>query len=166
MKEVLVDHGKLTELFDMIERQHAKIQRTVDSVLESSMYAEITPELEVHNIKEYLINYSKNLDFVSDRLEVNIEEKVCSVLLNPGLIEKALNNLIDNAVKYTEIGTEIRLKSYLEGRSYCIDITDIGSGIDPQYIRYIFDKFYRIPEKDKHTIKGLGLGLYLSKQAR
>jgi len=165
MKEILADQGKLTELFGMIERQHAKIQRTVDSVLESSMYAEITPELEVYNIKEYLINYTKNLDFVSSRLEVNIEEKDCSVLLNPGLIEKALNNLIDNAVKYTEIGTEIRLKAYLEGRNYCIDITDKGSGIDAQYIRYIFDKFYRIPEKNEHTIKGLGLGLYLSKHA-
>jgi signal transduction histidine kinase len=76
----------------------------------------------------------------------------------------ALENLIDNASKYTDEGGTITI-SLSETRSSAeISIKDTGVGIPQQEIKHVFDKFNRIPNRLSETVGGTGLGLYWAKK--
>lgn len=70
-----------------------------------------------------------------------------------------INNLIDNAIKYSgeKVNIEISLKK--KGDQILLSIKDDGMGIPSQYRQLIFDKFFRVPTGDIHNVKGFGLGL-------
>lgn len=163
--DVLADETKRTDLLQLLERQYKKIQYTVDSVLESAMVTEILPVLEKTNVTNVLNGFFNEYHITSHHLNIVIDPKPQMLLINAFLLEKALSNLIDNAVKYSPPGSEIKVTAKKAGREYQIAITDNGPGIASKYHDSLFDKFFRVPEDNRHTVKGLGLGLYLSRQA-
>ena len=75
-------------------------------------------------------------------------------------LETAFHNIIDNAIKYSKDSVEISIDIAENSRDCTIKISDNGMGIQPQYIKNIFDKFFRVPQGDAQSIKGFGLGLY------
>ncbi len=99
----------------------------------------------------------------SKSISVNseIQEKInCYVDLDR--IHQALLNIIDNAIKYTPEGGEIRIRLQTNGDSADISIKDTGIGIDKENISRIFDRFYRADEVKKSKVHGLGLGLSIA----
>jgi heavy metal sensor kinase len=79
-------------------------------------------------------------------------------------IERLISNLISNAVKYTNPGGEVTVTVEQQETSVVLTIADTGVGIAPQHLPYIFDRFYRVPEKSRipapdDAPRGLGLGL-------
>ncbi len=78
-------------------------------------------------------------------------------------IKNLLATVIDNAVKYsTDPIVDIRV-SYESG-NVTIEIEDNGCGIAKEHLSHVFEKFYRVPTGDIHTVRGYGLGLYYAKQ--
>lgn len=75
-------------------------------------------------------------------------------------LETAFHNIIDNAIKYSNGTVDISIDIVENNRDTTIKIRDNGMGIQPQYIKNIFDKFFRVPQGDAQSIKGFGLGLY------
>jgi two-component system, OmpR family, phosphate regulon sensor histidine kinase PhoR len=75
-------------------------------------------------------------------------------------LETAFHNIIDNAIKYSNGSVEIDVDLSENNRECIIKIRDNGMGIPPQYIKSIFEKFFRVPQGDAQKIKGFGLGLY------
>jgi two-component system, OmpR family, phosphate regulon sensor histidine kinase PhoR len=75
-------------------------------------------------------------------------------------LETAFHNIIDNAIKYSKESVEINIDIVENSRDSTIRIRDNGMGIPPQFIKNIFDKFFRVPQGDAQSIKGFGLGLY------
>ena len=71
----------------------------------------------------------------------------------------AIGNLLTNALKYTRNDPVIRIRTFLQGDFYAIEISDNGIGIPAKYQKYIFDKYFRVPTGDVHNIKGFGIGL-------
>lgn len=68
-------------------------------------------------------------------------------------------NLLDNAIKYRRITPEIKVSVRQNGSYADISVTDNGKGIAKDAQKYVFDKFYRVHEGDKHNTKGFGVGL-------
>lgn len=70
-------------------------------------------------------------------------------------------NLIDNAIKYSskERPLHIDITTRNKGHNLLIDIQDNGLGIKKEYVKHVFDKYFRVPTGDRHDIKGFGLGL-------
>lgn len=89
------------------------------------------------------------------------------VAVNPPLLEQALINLIDNAIKYSDPGKTVRIAVMLKGdhddRSITIAVADEGSGIDEQYLPRIFERFYRVDRGRSRNLGGTGLGLSIVK---
>ena len=89
------------------------------------------------------------------------------VAVNPPLLEQALINLIDNAIKYSDPGKTVRiavtLKEDHDDRSITIAVADEGSGIDEQYLPRIFERFYRVDRGRSRKLGGTGLGLSIVK---
>lgn len=76
------------------------------------------------------------------------------------LIEQALVNIVDNACYHTPPGTSIAISAVQQGSLLCLSVSDSGTGIPPDLLDRIFEKFYRIPGT---TTGGTGLGLSISK---
>jgi two-component system sensor histidine kinase KdpD len=73
-----------------------------------------------------------------------------------------LFNLLDNAAKYALPGTTIRVQSWRDVESVCLQVADEGEGIPPGDLENIFDKFYRAQKADQ-VRAGTGLGLAISR---
>jgi signal transduction histidine kinase/HAMP domain-containing protein len=69
----------------------------------------------------------------------------------------ALNNLLDNAVTYTDRGGRVTLAAARDGDGVAITVADTGGGIPPEFVPHIFERFFRVPGRSRPS--GLGLGL-------
>lgn len=85
------------------------------------------------------------------------------VLADEFHIKNLLATVIDNAVKYAEEPV-VAIRVFVEEGSVGIDVEDNGCGIAKEHLSHIFEKFYRVPTGDIHTVRGYGLGLYYAKQ--
>jgi two-component system phosphate regulon sensor histidine kinase PhoR len=92
-----------------------------------------------------------------------LEDKNLSLQADKSGLYVAILNLISNAVKYSD-DPIIIIETKLVNGNYQISVKDNGVGIDEQYQKKLFQKFYRVPTGDVHDVKGLGLGLYFVKK--
>ncbi len=91
-------------------------------------------------------------------------EQVVYGFVDIDFLREIVDNLIDNAIKYTPEGGSIYINVRGDGDRVLINVTDTGIGISAEDIGHIFQKFYRSDNSDTRTIGGTGLGLYLVKQ--
>ena len=103
-------------------------------------------------------------------LETSVPMTLLRVKVHPEEIEEVILNLLDNAIKYTPAGGRITLTASVEDR-LIIRVADTGSGIPPEDLPYIFDRFYRVDKARSRTRglqdsmgSGAGLGLSIVKQ--
>jgi len=73
--------------------------------------------------------------------------------------QNVINNLLDNAVKYSNEEVIIDAKCQREGEFVVLKVKDNGIGISKEDQKHIFEKFFRVPTGDLHGVKGFGLGL-------
>jgi two-component system phosphate regulon sensor histidine kinase PhoR len=83
--------------------------------------------------------------------------------LNGPLLEQAVTNLVDNALKYGAEGTAVVLECHAENGNVCIDVVDEGQGIGAQHLPRIFERFYRVDKARSRQMGGTGLGLAIVK---
>lgn len=104
--------------------------------------------------------------FLARRQDVDVYEvePVIPIYIDEAKIRMMLENLIDNASKYTDVGGRITIQ-LTETKAYVdISIQDTGVGISETDIKHVFDKFNRIPNKLSDDVGGTGLGLYWAKK--
>ncbi|MEP7141672.1 MAG: HAMP domain-containing sensor histidine kinase [Ferruginibacter sp.] len=80
------------------------------------------------------------------------------------MLQMAVNNLIDNAIKYSAKESVVTIILQQQGNSITLKVKDEGKGIDAAEKKKVFDKFYRIGNKATKGAKGTGLGLFLTKK--
>lgn len=157
-----LDEEWYNELLDQLDSQHGKIRKLMDNVLTSALDKPIgAVQLRQISLNKLLADLSL-LAAASNRtliLTGQVDLKICT---DPDLLSAILSNLLDNALKYTQPGSPLRLNIIALHRKIVISLEDKGPGIERKYQRYLFQKFFRVPRADTGQIKGLGLGLYLS----
>lgn len=89
-------------------------------------------------------------------VDVNIEA-------NHHLVGRAVSNLIDNAIKYSDPGSEIVVRTEMEDHAVKISVTDHGCGIEEQHLARLFERFYRVDKARSRELGGTGLGLAIVK---
>jgi two-component system phosphate regulon sensor histidine kinase PhoR len=85
------------------------------------------------------------------------------VQINPPLLEQALVNLVDNAIKYSEPQTQVRLKASQEQSLLTIEVQDEGFGVEVKHVDRLFERFYRVDKARSRKVGGTGLGLAIVK---
>ncbi len=75
------------------------------------------------------------------------------------LIRQAMENLINNAIKYSERGGKITIRAYVEGQKYHFSVHDTGIGIAPEHLPFVFEAFFRVHPSTAEKGSGLGLSL-------
>jgi signal transduction histidine kinase len=76
-------------------------------------------------------------------------------------IEQLLDNLVENAIKYSPEGGAVRVKLWREGEEALLSVSDSGIGIPPDDLPRVFDRFYRAGNVDDRRFAGMGLGLFI-----
>lgn len=93
--------------------------------------------------------------------EVEVDVDPVGVAADPLLLQRALKNLISNAVKYSPPGAPVRVASATEGARVRIEVVDQGSGLPPEQAARVFEPFWRSPSTAARAQRGSGLGLAL-----
>jgi two-component system phosphate regulon sensor histidine kinase PhoR len=97
-----------------------------------------------------------------------VDRRACArdeLMVNPLLIRLALDNLIDNAVKFTEAGGRITLALADDGRGMSIEVADDGCGIPLEEQERVFERFYQVGRARSGQQRGTGLGLSIVRHA-
>ncbi len=85
------------------------------------------------------------------------------ILADEEPLEQILDNLLDNAIKYTNAGGQVTLRWKTEGMSALIEVEDTGIGIPQSHLARIFERFYRVDKARSREVGGTGLGLSIVK---
>jgi two-component system sensor histidine kinase KdpD len=94
-------------------------------------------------------------------ISIDIPAEIPLIQLDFVLVERVLVNVIDNAMKYSPAESPIQIKAHVASAFMEIEVADRGTGIPPEDLTRIFDKFYRVQRPD--NVSGTGLGLSISK---
>ena len=92
------------------------------------------------------------------RITVNCPDGL-TARINPALLEQAIINLIDNAIKYSEPGCPVDVEAEEHASEVVIRVRDKGCGIEPEHLPRIFERFYRVDKARSRKLGGTGLGL-------
>jgi two-component system phosphate regulon sensor histidine kinase PhoR len=98
--------------------------------------------------------------------DITLELEVSDELLariNPRLLEQALVNLVDNAIKYSEPGHAVKISGQTGRGEVVIKVQDTGCGIPREHLQRIFERFYRVDKARSRKVGGTGLGLAIVK---
>ena len=166
---ILNQPQSVRNIAETIERQHLRLNKLVNQVVEQSVSsANITLNLETKNIQHFLETtlHDFKVKHLNHSIQLNskLQTENVRALIDPFHLRTAINNILENAYKYNAKGVTITVSSFVKKEDLYIKIKDDGIGIAPRQQYLVFKKFYRIPTGNIHNVKGLGLGLYLSKQ--
>lgn len=161
-KEIKENEIVYNSVLETINRQNIRLQYLIDQVLTNSLgHEEIQLQKEETHPNVFLktIVADFKIAYPSAVIKTNFNaEETVSLKLDKFHLTTAINNVLENAVKY---GCQhISVSTSLENNSFKINIQDDGIGISKEKQLLLFDKFYRVENGNIHTTKGLGLGLY------
>lgn len=99
-------------------------------------------------------------------IQFSVEQPAHELIINGDQerLQWAFDNLLDNARNYTPEGNSVRVAVYTQGNSVCLDVVDTGIGIASTDQRYIFDRFFRAKNEWNFSERGIGLGLFITKE--
>lgn len=162
------DREKLT----MARRNAEKLHGFINQLLDFSKVEAGTMGLAVRRgelvgfVKRIVQSFQSWAEQRQHRMSFSTDVDVLEGLFDPDCLEKILNNLISNALKFTPEGGSIRIRIMTDELSSpdkaLIAISDSGIGIAPEHLPHIFDRFYRVDES--HRTEGTGIGLALTKE--
>jgi two-component system sensor histidine kinase KdpD len=143
------------------DRLNAHIQNLLDATRISS--EGIRPHIEwvdPGDIVNAAVDHRQKL-LSGHRLSIVIEDDLPLVRVDPGLIERALGHLIENAAKYSPPGSRIEVRADRSDGTVRLAVTDNGQGLSREELERIWERFYRSP-RIRERIGGSGLGLWIA----
>jgi two-component system phosphate regulon sensor histidine kinase PhoR len=160
------DPEKSKKYAQLSTQEVEKLTLMVEKLLETATLD--SNNLELNMEESDLISLLKKILDVSEdilkqkRISFNSNESICDYIIDRFHFENAINNIIDNAIKYG--GDHIDVSLEIEEKEILITIKDNGDSLTPQKASRIFEKFYRVPHGNTHDVKGFGIGLYYTKK--
>lgn len=156
------------EMLDMMSRDVKKLSRLIYDILDLQKMKAGAFKLELNkvNMEEFLLGVLEQhaMDFLDKEVTMGVkfDLKNVNVTLDSKQIERVIDNLITNALKYTDPDGKIVIESYIEDNDVVVKVIDTGVGIPDEYLQHVFDQFYQVQGKRK--VKGTGLGLTIAKE--
>lgn len=162
-EQLLQNPEMMQSLIQSMSRQNNRIQQIFDRILETTVD---NPKVNWENIEivQFLKDHVNDYQSNTHDIRLELEPKELFLQTDSYQLGRVLQNIMQNAEKYSPEGSEIWIKGKQHQNEYWIEIHDVGRGISPAEKQKIFEKFYRVSQGNLHDVKGLGLGLYLSKQ--
>lgn len=165
-QKVLADPDKAKNYAGIILEENNRLSAHIERVLQFAKYDKGQIELkktetDIHTIIQNVVNSATlRIQSLQGQVQLHLSANPSIISADAHHIQNVVNNIIDNAIKYT--GTHplhIEINTYNKADGIIISIKDNGIGMNKDTQKKIFDKFYRVPTGNLHDVKGFGLGL-------
>lgn len=114
-------------------------------------------------VVQVLFKFESNINDKNIEVELNLTDDAPEVYADSDAITQVVTNLLHNAVKFTPDGGNIWIKSWVTGKKAYVEIKNSGHGIEPDKLKFIFDRFYKTDDSRSNDKNGVGLGLFIVK---
>lgn len=161
------DIERRSRYLEMVETQLTQLSEMVERILSVSV------EGKEERFNPEMIDIVDIISSLKDDLEINCHKELTfslqpqtpiNIRADKFHIRNMLSTVFDNAVKYSAQRLTISVVVTADREQTTIKIADNGYGISRQHIKHIFEKFYRVPSGDLHSVRGYGLGLYYARK--
>ena len=162
------DKEKRNKYLTICKDQLSGLSGLVEQILSMSMERRESFTLNKSNIvltdlinnlaEHHRLKSGKDINFT-----IEIIPNDLSIYADPVHFSNIISNLIDNGIKYSGDDVCINIQIKKDNRFIRISVSDNGMGIPKEKQAYIFDKFYRVSDGNKYSVKGYGLGLFYVK---
>ncbi|HWB26631.1 MAG TPA: HAMP domain-containing sensor histidine kinase [Chitinophagaceae bacterium] len=164
-EKVQRDTEKLQYFSGIIKEESKRMNKHVETILQAGLMERQDIKMNVvlvsvHDvIKKVTDGFQLQLQDKNGKIELLFNAKDDMILADEGHFSNMINNLVDNAVKYSKENPLIRITTHNTSRSLVIRIDDNGIGMSKETVKRIFEKFYRAHTGNIHNVKGFGLGM-------
>jgi two-component system, OmpR family, phosphate regulon sensor histidine kinase PhoR len=164
--EKVKDSPEKTSYFtNIIKEENKRMNKQVETILQAALLDKQEVQLNLKKMPAHdlitsaLNNIKLQVDEKGGKLEVYFNAAKDTIQADEVHFTNLINNLLDNAVKYSKENLSITLTTSNSGNALKIKIEDNGIGMNKETLNRIFEKFYRAHTGNIHNVKGFGLGL-------
>jgi signal transduction histidine kinase len=145
-----------------------RLQKIIDDLLDIGRLESGRVEMDLHELSaDRLVNdavtplesafHERGIE-----LTIDLPSDIPAVLADPARIDHVFSNLLTNALKYTAPGGKVNVSAEADANMVRFTVSDTGIGIPADYIKRIFERFFRVPREN--FASGAGLGLAIAKE--
>ena len=165
LKSNALDNRNFT-LLKLAQRNGKELLRLVNEILDLTKLESENLKLKESNIvfHPFIRRSIAAFESHAERMGIQFEfeyqaDQYLQLKLDKNKLEKIINNLLSNALKFTHSGGTVAIKVKDQAKSICLEVKDNGRGIHPDDLKYVFDRFYQTGQDDAPTEGGTGIGL-------
>lgn len=150
---------------NIIKEENKRMNKQVETILQAALLDKQEVQLNLKKLPAHdlitaaLNNITLQVEEKQGTLDVKLDAEKDMILADEVHFTNLINNLLDNAVKYSKENLAIKLTTENSGSNLKIKIEDNGIGMNKETVNRIFEKFYRAHTGNVHNVKGFGLGL-------
>ena len=163
--KVIKDESKVLQFISMIKKENNRMNKKVETILQIASLDKKEIQFRYENISMHTI-----IDHVLDTMEIQLQQRNGKVTKSFDATEPVINgdhehisnlvnNLLDNAIKYSPETPDITIKTMNVDHGFVFTVEDKGIGMTKAVQSKIFERFYRQTSGNVHDVKGFGLGL-------
>ena len=155
--------------YDVLLEQSERLSLLTENVLNFAKMEEGRKEFAFERadikylIEDLVSSVQERVRHTGFDIQLEGEDSLPPIMIDKDAIVQAVNNLIDNSLKYSGKMKKVKVRAFKEERNLVIAIQDFGIGIEKDKMDKIFDRFYRGGDELTRKVKGSGLGLTLVK---
>jgi two-component system, OmpR family, sensor histidine kinase KdpD len=159
--ELELSHADTTELLATVEESADRLQGLVDNLLDSARLATgaVLPQLTAVGYDEVVARALSTVDG-GHLVTTDVDDTLAAVLADPGLLERVVANLIDNALRHGH-GASVLIRAAVHGEEAELAVSDRGPGLPAEALESLFAPFQRLG--DRASRPGVGLGLAVAR---
>lgn len=164
-EKVINDRAKMNYFSGIIKDENKRMNKQVETILQAALLDKQEIQLnegEVHThdlIHAVVNNINLPLAQKNGKMEIHLDATNDLIIADEVHFTNIINNLLDNAIKYSKEDLLIKLSTSNFNNHIRIKIEDNGIGMNKETLHRIFEKFYRAHTGNIHNVKGFGLGL-------
>ncbi|HEY7874378.1 MAG TPA: ATP-binding protein [Actinomycetota bacterium] len=166
--DVDFDRDQQHAFLQTIERQGTRLHRLIEDLLvvariEEQQVAPVLDEVAMPELAGRVVEELRSRAS-SWTIEVDLDPALPTVTTDEGKVHQILSNLVDNALKYSEPGSTVRIGGAVVGDGVGITVHDQGAGVPLELQDRVFDRFYQVDQSSTRRVGGAGLGLYICRR--
>lgn len=163
------DKDKMNRYLNLSRLELDHLSNMIERVLQADVAESNGVQLQAHwfDFADLVEECGENARLFSKKpihLTVTKQGESFRIYGDPAHLKNVINNLLDNAIKYSHEPVKIQLSVIQDTHTVTLRVKDNGVGIPPSYLPGIFDLFFRVPSGNIHNVKGFGLGLAYVRQ--
>ena len=163
-------HNDMSPTLDRIEREAERLSGLVGMLLTLSRLeaGESMPQTSMVQLPDLLAEIAADVEIEAQSRGCSIaleRMQECAIEGNQELLRSAFENVVRNAIRYTEPGTSVRISTKCEGSEVRIVVQDHGPGVPESELDNLFKPFYRVDTSRERRTGGVGLGLAIAERS-